>query len=230
MINGFTYYELKDDGVHVHTKKRIGSTLIGEEMYRLTYRQFNRLLQEEAGEVERGNGYEIMDSFMRTGRGNITYLLPVGTYWVGVRGNTLHVKQKIGASNFPFFQSELFSETQYKADFGGVYMVEWKVQGTVHNITGNNITPVDVQKIVNGSIYLGDIETAPVPYLKQKLIREWGRLSATEKKRAWKQGAEPILNKLTNEDSLNRTFRQAFEDSRERRTFINWEGVEENNG
>lgn len=230
MLSGFTYFELKEDKVYVHTTQKIGNTVLGEDVYGLTYRQFNRLLQEEAGEVEQVLGLSILDTYMRTSAGRIQYTLPTGTFWIAQQGNVLRVKQRIGSKNFPFFQSELYSAEDYQADFGSTYVVEWEVSGNIHTGGVQVIQPITIEKIVSDQVNRENIETVPVPYLKEKLLREWGALSSPMKMKTWKIGAELMMRKVDRAEMRNVTFAREFEASKRNKTPINWEGVTVTNG
>ncbi|KLA07051.1 hypothetical protein B4086_5527 [Bacillus cereus] len=230
MLSGFTYFELKDDGVYVHTTKKVGNTVLGEDVYCLSYRKFNRLLQEEAGEVEQVLGLSILDSYMRTSAGRIQYTLPTGTFWIAQHGNVLRVKQRIGSTNFPFFQSEMYDNEEYRADFGSTYVVEWEVSGNIHTGGVHAIQPINIEKVVSEQVNRENMETVPVPYLKEKLLREWRALSVPMRIKTWKIGAELMLRKVNRTDMGNATFAHAFEASKRNKTPMNWEGVTVTNG
>ncbi|MBE7114616.1 hypothetical protein FT641_20195 [Bacillus paranthracis] len=229
--SGVTYYELKEDGVYVHTTKMVNGISLGDLVYKITYRQFNTLLQQEAGEIEQVGSWNVMDTFMKKRGDSVHYILPAGTFEVMVSRGKLRVKQKIGNKNFPFFQSGMSSSRYYRADYGSEYVVEWLVTGSLHGTYKNElIQVVSVQKLLSGNVLNGSAQFQDVPYLKEKLARDFKKRmvqgnTIDARRECWMAGAEPILRYVQAEDLQNERFITEFERSSRDRNAINWTGV-----
>lgn len=225
---GNSYFEFLADGVMVHVVGLINGILVGEEKFKISYLEFNDILNSELPKKEDGvEDWGFLNRFMTTREGNQEYIFPVGTYEVALQEDGLHVKQKIGSNGWSNIDC-IYEGQKLEADWDTVYSVEWLLNGNIHTMRSNGIVSVvNVQRVVSGFVGTEACVLEDVPFLKNKLTRDVNRLwgsdnRITSRKSWWVSGAEMIVRKVTEEDMSIRRFRDEVLRSQRERNGINW--------